>query len=98
MTHTTPHPDDSVHTAAHDPHHAALLRRFWTPVTLRLPYPRMNVAALAEVMYVTPGRVGQRCLAGTMPFPVHFEDGQWFADRVDVAAWYVATHDEQEAA
>ncbi len=98
MTHTTPRPDDSVHTIAHDSHHAALVRRFWAPCALRLPYSRMNVVALAEVMCVTPGRVCQRCLAGTMPFPVHFEDGQWYADRVDVAAWYVATHDEQEAA
>jgi hypothetical protein len=91
-------PDDSVRTIAIDSRHAALVRRFWAPTMLRLPYPRMNVVALAEVMCVTSGRVGQRCLAGTMPFPVAFEDGQWFADRVDVAAWYVATHEEQEAA
>ncbi len=98
MTHTTPRPDDSVHTIAHDSHHAALVRQFWAPTTLRLPYPRMNVVALAEVMCLSRRAVDYHCARGSMPFPVTFEDGQWYADRVDVAAWYVATHDEQEAA
>ncbi len=73
MTHTPLRPYDSVRTIAHDPHHAAHVRRFWAPTTLRLPYPRMNVVALAEVIVSKhrngpTGPVTLRFVAETMRF------------------------------
>lgn len=52
--------------------------------------PRLKVAALAEILCITPGAVHNQRSAGTFPIKMYLDAGKLFADYRDVAEHFDA--------